>query len=171
MIKKILFIIGILFTGLAVNAQASIGKNESPDGSGILDFEAGGKSGIVLPWVTALPEEAALTGGVMIFDTNLKKVRYYNNTNWVDLSKRAGQVDLTIQDLVPESIKRGIVIGALISSVARVLVLESSDKALVLPKVVSTHLNIVNPMPGTICYDTVKKLVCVCNGNEWTFWK
>lgn len=171
MMKKILIVIGILFIGLAVNAQSSIGKKESPDGSGILDFEADGKSGIVLPWVTTLPTESALTGGVMIFDANLRKVLYYDNTNWVDLSKRVGQVDLTIQELVPESIKSGTVIGALMSSVAGVLVLESSDKALILPKVVSPHLNIVNPMPGTICYDKVKKLVCIYNGNEWTFWK
>ncbi|MFB9078942.1 hypothetical protein ACFFLS_10415 [Flavobacterium procerum] len=66
---------------------------------------------------------------------------------------------------------KGTVIGAQSSDVDGVLVLESSNKALILPKVVSPHLNIIKPMAGTICYDTVKKLLCVYNGTEWTFWK
>lgn len=169
--KNFLLLILVILTGLVANAQSSIGKGTQPDGSGILDFNDNGKSGIVLPWTTSLPTGAALTGGVMIFDANLKKVVYYNGSDWVDLSKQSGIVDLSIQELVPESVLQGTVIGENNSSVEGVLVLESSDSAVILPKVVSPHLNIVNPMPGTICYDTVKKLVCIFNGSEWTFWK
>ncbi|MTH16325.1 hypothetical protein [Flavobacterium sp. LC2016-01] len=169
--KKILIAICVVFAGLTANAQSSIGKNMPPDGSGILDFNAGGKAGIVLPWVTTLPTGTALTGGVMIYDANLKKVMYYNGTSWIDLSNHTGAVDLSIQASVPETPIKGTVIGAQSSSVDGVLVLESSNKALILPKVVSPHLNIVKPMAGTICYDTVKKMVCIYNGSEWTFWK
>ena len=168
--KKIKYIIGAFLIGLTVNAQAVIGKT-TPQGSGIVDFNVGDKAGIVLPWVTALPTGKALTGGVMLFDANLKKVVYYNDTAWVDLSKRAGAVDLSIQASVPEAATKGTVIGAESSSVDGVLVLESADKALILPRIVSPHLNIIKPMAGTICYDTVKKMVCVYNGTEWTFWK
>jgi len=168
--KKIIFIICAVFTGFAVNAQASIGKIP-PAGSGILDFNAGGKSGIVLPWVTTLPTGAALTGGVMLYDANLKKVVYYNGTKWVDLSNHAGAVNLASQASVPEASTKGTVIGALSSSAEGVLVLESPDKALILPKMASPQTTIVQPMAGTICYDTVKKTVCVYNGTEWTFWK
>ncbi|KFF15060.1 hypothetical protein [Flavobacterium hydatis] len=168
--KKIKFIIGVFFIVLSVNAQAVIGKT-SPQGSGIVDFNTADKSGIVLPWVTALPTGTALAGGVMLFDANLKKVVYYNETNWVDLSRRTGSVDLSIQASVPEAATKGTVIGAESSSVDGVLVLESSNKALILPRLASPHLNIIKPMPGTICYDTNKKMVCIYNGSEWTFWK
>ena len=168
--KKVLLLIGVLFAGLAANAQASIGK-VPPDGSGILDFNANGKSGIVLPWVTTMPTGLALTGGTMVYDTAAKKVVYYNGTAWVDLSKHTGTVDLTMQASVPEAGTKGTVIGADSSAADGVLVLEAPDKALILPKVASPHLNIVNPMPGTICYDTTKKMVCIYNGSEWTFWK
>lgn len=168
--KKFLLLICIVFAGLAANAQASIGK-VPPDGSGILDFNAGGKSGIVLPWVTTLPTGTALTGGTMIYDTAKKKVVYYNGTSWIDLSNHTGAVDLSIQTSVPEAATKGTVIGASSSSADGVLVLESSNKALILPKVASPHLNIVKPMAGTICYDTTKKMVCIFNGSEWTFWK
>lgn len=170
--KKILFIICAVFTGLAANAQSSIGKIAPASGSGILDFNAGGKAGIVLPWVTTIPIGKALTGGVMIYDANQKKVMYYNGTTWIDLSVHAGTAaDLSIQNAVPESTMKGTIIGAKSSSVEGVLILESSNKALILPKVASPHLNIIKPMAGTICYDTVKKMVCVYNGVEWTFWK
>jgi len=170
--KKILIIICAVFAGLTANAQSSIGKVTVPDGSGILDFNTGGKSGIVLPWVTTLPTGTALTGGVMIYDGNLKKVMYYNGTTWIDLSGHAGTTaDLSIQNAVPESTIKGAVIGAQSSTIDGVLVLESTNKALILPKVASPHLNIVKPMAGTICYDTVKKMVCVYNGVEWAFWK
>lgn len=169
--KKIIYIISALLIGLAVNAQAVIGKISNPQGSGIVDFNIGDKAGIVLPWVTKLPTGTALAGGVMLYDANLKKMVYYNETNWVDLSKRTGMVDLSIQESVPEATMKGTVIGAQSSEVDGVLVLESPDKALILPRMVSPHLNIIKPMAGTICYDTQKKLVCIYNGSEWTFWK
>ena len=50
-----------------------------------------------------------------------------------------------------EAATKGTVIGAESSSVDGVLVLESADKALILPRMVSPHLNIVKPMAGTIC--------------------
>ena len=52
-----------------------------------------------------------------------------------------------------------------------ILVLADTNKAMVLPKVASPHLNIVNPSPGMIVYDTTKKQLAVFNGTVWSFWK
>ena len=52
-----------------------------------------------------------------------------------------------------------------------VMVLESADKALILPKVVDPQANVLNPYPGMLCYDPVKKLVAVFNGTHWFFWQ
>lgn len=50
-------------------------------------------------------------------------------------------------------------------------VLADTNKAMVLPKVADPHLNIINPEPGTMVYDTTSKLLAVYNGSVWTFWK
>lgn len=167
--KNIVFVILILVSGLTANAQMAIGKHQV-DGSGIVDFSTGGVSGIVLPWVTTIPTGTSLSPGMLIYNAIEKKVMYYNGTAWVDLSINAGTVNLTEQNAIPE-VAGGTVVGALSSPVKGILVLETTDKALILPKTSSPHLNIVNPMAGTICYDTTKKMMCVYNGNEWSFWK
>jgi hypothetical protein len=167
--KNIVFIILILGVGLTANAQMAIGKHQV-DGSGIVDFRDEWEAGIVLPWVTTIPTGKALSPGVLIYNAIEKKVMYYNGTAWVDLSIHAGAVNLTEQDAIPE-VAGGTVVGALSSPVKGVLVLETTDKALILPKVASPHLNIIKPMAGTICYDKNKKMMCVYNGTEWSFWK
>lgn len=166
----ILSIILILGFGITVKAQMAIGKHDV-EGSGIVDFGSGGVSGMVLPWVTKIPVENDLTPGMMIYNAIQKKVMYYNGTIWVDLSLRAGTVDLSEQNTINEVATQGTVLGALSSPVKGVLVLETSNKALILPKVASPHLNIVKPMAGTICYDVTKKMVCIYNGSEWSFWE
>ena len=52
-----------------------------------------------------------------------------------------------------------------------ILVLADTNKAMVLPKVASPHLNIVNPSPGMMVYDTTSKQLAVFNGTVWSFWK
>jgi hypothetical protein len=52
-----------------------------------------------------------------------------------------------------------------------ILVLADTNKAMVLPKVASPHLKIVNPSPGMMVYDTTKKQLAVFNGAVWSFWK
>ncbi|WP_148043492.1 hypothetical protein [Chryseobacterium sp. G0240] len=61
--------------------------------------------------------------------------------------------------------------GASTSSAPGVLVLESANKALILPKVAAPHLNVKNPYPGMICYDTASKSMAVFDGLKWSYWK
>ncbi|WP_262907374.1 hypothetical protein [Chryseobacterium sp. LC2016-27] len=42
---------------------------------------------------------------------------------------------------------------------------------MILPKVASPHLNIINPSAGMMVYDTVKKQLAIYNGTVWSFWK
>ncbi|WP_435524785.1 hypothetical protein [Chryseobacterium indoltheticum] len=39
--------------------------------------------------------------------------------------------------------------------------MEDTDKAMILPKVASPHLNIINPAPGMMVYDTTAKQLAV----------
>lgn len=52
-----------------------------------------------------------------------------------------------------------------------ILVLEDTDKAMILPKVASPHLNIIDPAPGLIVYDTDSRQLAVYNGKVWSYWK
>ncbi|WP_426480116.1 hypothetical protein [Chryseobacterium sp. R2ACT005] len=45
------------------------------------------------------------------------------------------------------------------------------NKAMILPKIASPHLNIVNPAAGMMVYDTTKKQLAIYNGTVWSFWK
>ena len=54
---------------------------------------------------------------------------------------------------------------------AGILVLEDQTKAMVLPRVASPHLNIIDPAPGMMVYDTTAKQLAVFNGTVWSFWK
>ena len=152
------------------SAQISIGKTTTA-GAGILDFDSG--KGMVLPWVQTPGSTDA--DGTLIFDTTDNKVKVRQNGIWVDLSDNPGILDPVRTTAVSNHLAKtetptNYVIGSATPTAKGILVLESTDKALILPKMASPHLNMVDPEPGTIVYDTNSKLLCVFNGSEWTFW-
>lgn len=160
----------LLITFQASLAQIAIGKN-NVDGAGLLDFDTG--KGLILPWVETAGTADA--DGTLIFDTTDNKVKARINGAWVDLSENPGTLNTdktnkVNQHLLKTENNNNIVLGSTTPTANGVLVLESSDKALILPKMASPHLNMVDPEPGTIVYDTVSNLMCIFNGEEWTFW-
>ncbi|MCU7618433.1 hypothetical protein NZ698_14630 [Chryseobacterium sp. PBS4-4] len=137
----------------------------------LLEFSNNANKGIILPWTNG--DVGNPVNGTIIFNTVSKKVKAFLNNAWVDYSNEAStnnSVDTSLQNSAafPENPNAGVVIGNS-STVKGILVLESQDKALVLPKVASPHLNIINPSPGMIVFDTVKELLCIYNGTQWSF--
>jgi hypothetical protein len=61
--------------------------------------------------------------------------------------------------------------GASTSSASGVLVLESTSKALVLPKVANAETGIKSPVVGTMVYDLYSKSLAIFDGAKWNFWK
>lgn len=167
--KKLISGILLLFYGIIVSAQVAMEKT-SVDGDGLLDFASNTKKGIILPSVTTATG-MTVAEGTLIFDANDKKVKYYNGS-WIELSEETGTTR-TLTNTVSESgsSNQGVIIGAETSNAPGVLVLESSNKALILPKIASPHLNVVNPVSGMICYDTDNQAFSVFNGSVWEFWK
>lgn len=159
-------------------AQTLIGKT-TMEGNSILDFGTGNK-GIILPWVqdASTLTAATATNGTLLYDVLTKKVRARVNGAWTDLSATADDTSTHNTKIATHLAKNeitgagqsGVIMGAKSSAAVGVLVLESSTKALVLPKMVSPHLNMRNPEPGTMAYDTVRDLLCVYSGKEWSFW-
>lgn len=156
------------FTSTIAFAQIGIEK-ESVDGSGLVDFPGGTTKGIILPQVTNNTNMTNVSPGTFVFDGATSKVKYYNGTAWVELNEQTG-VSKTLLAGNEQNRSRGVVIGAPDSAANGVLVLESDDKALILPKVVDPVTNVKSPSAGMMCYDPVAKLVCFYNGNTWSFW-
>lgn len=157
--------------------------------------------GLVLPWTSTVNNQPiaynSITGsgyqgmqgtvvdGTIILDLSDKKVKYRRNGAWSnltgDLPLIAGSttfntfnaIDSSLQDNKKEGATAKAAIGSngATDTTAGILTLTDTDKAMVLPKVASPHLNIKNPTPGMMAYDTTKKQLAVYNGTVWSFWK
>ena len=157
--------------------------------------------GLVLPWTSTVNNqplaynattEAGYRGmqgtvvdGTIILDLSDKKVKYRRNNAWSPLTgalpltagattyNTFNTIDSSLQDNKKEGTTAKAAIGnnGATDTTAGILVLTDSDKAMVLPKVESPHLNIKNPTPGMMAYDTTKKQLAVYNGTIWSFWK
>lgn len=181
-----------------MSAQVSIGKSNLTNTTVSLEFGANdtinGYKGILLPWVSTIAgtPNATYTGvanpvdGTLIFDVADKIVKYRKAGTWFALSKNeistvngipnydtTGIVNTSAQDLLVENISAKVMIGGNpeTDNTVGILVLADIDKAMILPKMVSPHLNISNPPAGMMAYDTNTKQLAVFNGNVWSFWK
>lgn len=48
---------------------------------------------------------------------------------------------------------------------------ESTDKAMILPRIKAPHLNVKSPYPGMMCYDTETQSVALFDGRFWNYWR
>lgn len=192
--KKIVLTI-LVAAGCIAHAQVIIGDAEgtaTDKTSVLLEFAKNQNKGIIVPYVRTLPTGSALVGGSIILDArtpSAAKMRYYNavNSTWVDLSGDAASGDLTslmntsqpTEAQAPEVAASKAIIGAASSSADGVLVLESNNKAMVLPIVGLIddagimRVNVPNPSPGMMVYVNTPgaKRLAVFNGAKWSFWK
>lgn len=172
--RSILVVLLFLGTNLCLG-QLVIGKEMATNESVLLEFGQDNK-GLILPSVIDAPNSV---GGTMIFSLEQKSVlvkEEKNNgvaTNWTNLSinEQEGKVhDFSNlgEDIIVDS--TGVILGSDTSSKPGILVLESTEKVLVLPKVNQAHNDIVSPIAGTILYDTSSAMLAVFDGNNWSYW-
>ncbi len=187
--KKTLYITCCLAAAY-INAQVSIGGNQSVNGSStILDFagstgteisadaETANDKGIILPAVAKSPTYAVVSpttnhpnNGTFIFDVDTKMVRMFENGAWVNLSDAAGNATKILSNVSDEK-GSGVIIGAKTTAANGVLVLEAPDKAMILPHIKNPHTTVKSPYPGMMCYDTVSNSLAVFDGARWNYWK
>lgn len=175
--KKFIILYFILSTNLTF-AQISIGKNQV-DGGGILDFDEDNK-GIILP-IADIETTNTYTNGTILVDKNDYKIKVFQDNDWLELSDTGSfdvqkddnnnDISTAVKINTSDDIGQGVIIGAENSDADGVLVLESTNKALILPKVFRPHENILSPVAGTICYDTESDSLAVFNGKVWNYWK
>ena len=165
-------------------AQVAIGKSSVTNTSVSLefgDYVAGQARGIIVPWATP---QTNMQQGTILFDTSDKIMKYRKaDGSWFNLTKNetttvdgqvnydtAGVVNTTLQASLTDKPDAKAAIGTP-TATPGILVLEDDNKAMILPKVPSPHLNIINPEPGMMVYDTTSKQLAVFNGKVWSFWK
>lgn len=149
-----------------VDAQVAIGKESLTNPSVLLEFGTEAK-GIILPSVASAPGAA---GGTFIFNTTDRSVQVFQNTGWTLLTDSNQGVAHPYTNSGTET-GTGIIIGAAASAKPGVLVMESTAKAMVLPKVANPHLNLRGAIAGTMVYDTVSSALAVYDGVQWSYWK
>lgn len=179
--KKIIYIVFCLIAGFA-NAQVSIGGKQSVNGnSTLLDFNGGTATespsdqettnfrGIILSAVDNSPNLTNNNNGTFLFDKSTKKVRMYQNNVWVDMTYEGSASNLTTN--TSAEVGNGAVIGAATSPATGILVLESTNKAVILPHIKNPHTTVKSPYAGMMCYDTVSNSVAIFDGVKWSYWK
>lgn len=185
--KKILYTSLLLFA-VSANAQISIGGKETVEGnSTLLDFnspflsgstiqtENDNTKGIILPAVDnlngALSATTGVNNGTFLFDKSDNKVKMFEKNTWVFLSDAGNASMISANTSNDTDGLQGVIIGSETSSAKGVLVLESADKAMILPRIMNPHLTVKSPYPGMMCYDTVSRSLAVFDGSVWNYWK
>ncbi len=166
---KYVLILLFTITYSPINAQVAIEKTSVNGNSTILDFPTSPSKGIILPIVETLPSGTSLKGGTFVMDKNDKKIKFFDGANWIDFSD-TGSISSVIFNTSAE-VGNGAIIGANSSDASGVLVLEATDKAVILPHVSQPEINIKSPYPGTMCYDTSTDSVAIFDGLKWNYWK
>lgn len=175
--KKTFYFIPILLISNFVFGQVGIGKQSVNGNNTILDFEdsSSNTNGIILPSVNntsnALASTPSNNNGTFLFDKSDSKVKFYENSIWKDLSNAGSSTQITANTSSESSNSQGVIIGNSTSNAKGTLVLESTNKAVILPKVSNPHANVKNPYPGMMCYDTNSKSLAVYDGSVWSYWK
>ncbi|WP_419870604.1 hypothetical protein [Chryseobacterium sp. CT-SW4] len=162
----------LFFNGF--NAQVSIGKTSVNGNSTLLDFydNTDNTEGIIIPAVTSATVVETVgtpAPGTFILDQTDQKIKVYENSAWLELSDAGDTSALIVNNETEKG--NGVILGDQSSTASGILVLEDPAKAMVLPKIENPHINVPNPYPGMICYDTVSQSLAVFDGENWSYWK
>lgn len=160
-------------------AQTAVATRTVSSPSAVLDFATGTTKGIILPAVETMPANPA--NGTFLFDKTTQIVKMFQNGIWINMTGTGNA-----SGIVPytgTSNEKQTIMGArstkvldglgnyVDGAVDGVLVLESPNKALVLPQISNPHLTVKSPYAGMMCYDTNRKAVAVFDGTLWNYWK
>lgn len=176
--KNIIIAIALVFISISTHAQIAIGGKQTITNNAVsLEFDNIENRGLILPYVET--KTGITENGTIIYDVTDHKVKYLKEgTTWINLSEddttaaTVGVADISIQTTKVEQTNAKTAIGAngATDTTDGILVLTAADKAMILPKVASSHLAIINPAPGMMVYDTTKRQLAVYNGKVWSFW-
>ena len=184
----LLFSIVLTLLGNSAFGQVAIGKQSINGNSTLLDFadtttselptdqETTNYKGIILSAVQATPTFPVVNpttnnpnNGTFLFDSSSSLVRMFENGSWINLSGTGNASNLIINP--SDEVGNGVIIGAETTNAQGVLVLESANKAVIIPHIKNPHTTVKGPYPGMMCYDTVSNTIAVFDGTNWNYWR
>lgn len=155
----------------AINAQVAVGKS-TVNGDGLLDFAAESiypdKKGLILPKVDAIAS-TSVSGTIYLNVSG--QVEYLDKDKIVVSMSKSANGFLTGLPVNLNGTGKGVVItdDSITSLAPGILVLDSNNKALILPKVTNPETTIGSPSPGMMVYDLDSNSIAVYNGEKWSF--
>lgn len=168
----------LMITSCYNYAQVVIGEtNTLINNKAILSFTTR-NSGIILPIVdnnTSITH----TPGTLLYNLAERQVQMLTDTGWLSLTGGAVTPEVDIlagnpnySSYTENATDQGMIIGAESSTSKGLLILESDDKTLILPRVDLPYEKIYNPHPGTMVYGEKdgKTYLYIFNGKEWSIW-
>lgn len=175
---KIIYSTLLLMLASYAQAQIVIGGKQDIEGTTtLLDFNntATNTLGIILPAVTNVTNALAAipvnSNGTFLFDRSVSKVKMYQNNVWVDLSDTGSSTKIMVNNSNDYTTTQGVIIGSPTSNAKGVMVLESANKAMILPRIANPHTSVKSPYPGMMCYDTYSNSLAIFDGTNWNYWK
>jgi hypothetical protein len=155
------------------SGQVAIGKENIEGTSTLLDFDntTGNSKGIILSSVDNIPVLTTDNNGTFLFDKTDRKVKMYENNTWIALSNTGSSSQITSNASIESGSNQGVIMGKNTSNAKGILVLESFDKAIILPRIINPHTTVKSPYPGMMCYDMASKSLAVFDGINWNYWK
>lgn len=179
--KKIYLLVILGLAIIPLRSQVAFGGKESVDGnSTILDFNnvSANTKGIILSSVQnknkALSQNSVENNGTFLFDKSDRHLKMYQNNAWINLSGPLNPgVNSGSTMLINTSAETDgtVIIGNTTSPARGALVLESPNKAMILPRISNPHLNVKSPYAGMMCYDVESKSLALFDGAVWHYWK
>lgn len=177
--KKQIILFVLLSLGMGINLQAQdhtmVGIKTSPtqnNPSVLLEFSNQNK-GLIVPWISSPSIPGAPSVGTLFFDTSSNlMMKYYNGSTYINLTAAATKPTGAKIPAPPTGTESGkqTILGAKTTTATGAVVLESTTKVMILPKVTAPQTNIINPSAGMIVYDPTNKMMCTFNGQQWTYW-
>ncbi|MDR6159062.1 hypothetical protein QF023_002867 [Chryseobacterium sp. SLBN-27] len=161
--KKIIILTALTLAGW-VQSQVAIGKTTLTNSSVALEFGSDVR-GIRLPLVT---DATTMTGtnGSMVFDAATGSFRFYANNVW-SAATSGGQ---TGGAPTGSDTGSGVIVGANSSSATGALIIESSNRALVLPQAILVGQRSITGVKGLAIWDPALKAVAVYDGVKWNYY-
>ena len=178
-------------TPIASSAIMQIGNMQE-------DIISNTNKGFILPSVFGSKTNISTTtdenNGTLIYNVENQKVEYLKDKVWTELTSSGDNTRIfdaynvanlsslsTLAVAEYNNQLQGIVIsdsnvttpttakGALVLDILGTN--NTNSKAFILPRIYQPHLNVPNPYPGFMCYDTEQGTLAIFNGSEWHYWK
>ena len=145
--------------GVSINATSNV----APANSAILDISNPGR-GILIPR-TAISLIPAPTTGLIIYDTTINFLRYYNGTQWV--------LPCTISTGIAgapgnqATICTAIGTGTSVTDQSAILDVVSSNKGALIPRLTNVQRDAILPATGLVIYNSSSNNINYFNGASW----